>query len=417
MPYTPTVYVNNTTPALNATNLNKSETGIQTAQAAVEALAGKYGHILLDDVSGADDDAKLTSALTTAAAQTYPAVIQFSNKQYTFTTRGRAPYEGMRFQAPFGFNNPERNSQTKMSNRIHLNFDSSSDGQGWFHIPSGSVFGVAMDGLSLTGGGTQASFLTSGSDSALWKNLYIRDLTSHGLRTVIGRQSQALAGDAIVFDGEWQINNSYNGAIHMKGSDSTLWTGGNLQIDSGTSFNTTGSANGQFHVWFDFCDKCTVGPMYMTAEGTWNGVKISGPADPRGSTSNNVGAVRGYGWRVEGRNQDAPCNGSLIRVEGGMCKLVEPWLAYAMASPATPGHSPQDAGVVHQTGGITAINGGVYSRATTVAETVPYVYGIAGLMIVKQTMFTSDGGTWTGLPRVETAGTAVLDGDAYVTEI
>lgn len=36
MPYTPTAYVDNSAPALSAVNLNKAETGIQTAQAAAE---------------------------------------------------------------------------------------------------------------------------------------------------------------------------------------------------------------------------------------------------------------------------------------------------------------------------------------------------------------------------------------------
>jgi hypothetical protein len=413
--------VDNSTPPLNAANLNHNEVGIQTATSAISALAGKYGHILIDDCTGADDDAKLTTALTAAAAATYPPVIQFANKQYTFTTRGRAPYEGLRLQGPVGFNLPERNSQTKMSNRIHLNFDSSSDGAGWFHQAAGNVFQVAMDNLSLTGGGTQASFLTCASDSTQWFALYLRDISSTGLRTLLGRQAQALAGTACYFDGNWEINNSYNGAIHVKGSDFSMWTGGNLQIDSGTSFNSTGSANGQFHVWFDFCDKATVGPMYMTAEGGWNGVKVSGPSNPRTSTSNNTGRVMGAQWRVEGRNKAAACNGSLIRIEGGSLSLSQAWTSYAMVSPSTPGHSPADAGVIHMENGILHLWNTCYDRATGVGEDTadtgfaPLLYNNAGKAYVNEVEFTSGGGTWVTGPRYKLAGGGTIVTDGTIT--
>jgi hypothetical protein len=415
MPYTPTVYVNNTTPALNATNLNKSETGIQTAQAAVEALAGKYGHILLDDVAGADDDAKLTSALTTAAAATYPPVIQFSNRQYTFTQRGRTPYEGMRLQGPFGFNNPERNSGTKTSNRLTLNFDSSSDNQGWFHLPtSTSLFGVSMDNLVIDGATTQALFLTSASDTALWKNLYIRNLYATDMRGVLGRSGQALCGDAQVFEGAWQINNGYDTAIHLKGSDSTFLC--ELQLDSSTSANSTGGSNGHYQMILDFADKLTfAGSTNITCEGGWNGVKILGPANPRTSSSNNAGRVWATNWRVEGRNKGAACNGSVIRIEGGALNLHNAWVSYGMVSAATPGHSPQDAGIIHMEGGVLHATNLWYDRATGVAETVPFIYNNNGFASNRWAEYTSGGGTWTGVPRYALAGTGTMDTDSTMT--
>ena len=75
-----------------------------------------------------------------------------------------------------------------------------------------------------------------------------------------------------------------------------------------------------------------------------------------------------------------------------------------MVSPATPGHSPQDAGMIHQTAGQLLVDGCTYDRATGVAETVPFVYSAGGKARVSNTFIGSKGGTWSGLPRVTGSG-------------
>jgi hypothetical protein len=418
MPYTPTTWVNNTTPAINATNLNKIETGIQTAQATAEAGQSSIGAVALDSFAGADDDAKLTAALTYAAAQTYPPTIYVSNRQYTFATVNRTPFVGMRIWGQPGASNPELQSQTKMTNRLHL----TGTGPWFLHSAATTLRNVSLGNLSFTGTGSPsaAGVLSSATANDVWGDMHLHSLNAYGLKYLIGTQANAFRLLASTWSGRWDVNGLYGGAIHVAGSDNSLWMDGMLLIDSPPPFATTGSADGEFHVWFDFCDFTDVGMIYSTSEGTWGGIKVSGSSNPLTSTGSNIGAVFAHGWIVTGRNPTQPCKGSTLRVEGGVLNLIGGRIQWGMTDPTAMGHSPADAGVVHHSGGWLDMQGVIYDRANAQAETVPFVYSnvTATKCIVKRTLYTSRGGTWTGLPRVDEAGTAgTVDADAYVTVI
>lgn len=369
--------------------------------------ATPYGAVFLDEFAGANDDAKLTAALSAVSADTYPRAIQLRARQYSFSTGGRTPFEGMRIIGPRGYGNPERNSQTKMPGRVHL---SGFTGP-WFST-STEVFSVSLHNLSFTGGSNACVLGGTGN----WYCLHMRDIFSSGLRSVLGTQAQKILITAAQFDGAWEINNCYNGAFHMGGSDNVLWKDGML-LDSGPAFNTAGSANGQYHIWFDSLEKSDLGPLYITAEGAWNGIRVSGPS--YGAVTSNTGSIWCTGgMRIEGRNKDQPCNGSLLRVEGGFFSVRDSWFGYAMASPATPGHSPQDAGVIHHSGGGLNVENCMYDRATGVAETVPFVYAnSSGPTRVYNQWIAGRGGSWTGLPRIQDVGSGTLSTDSSVTVI
>ncbi len=372
---------------------NDAADTITIAAAGSGDAATPYGRVFLDDFAGADDDAKLTAALSATAADTYPRTITLRARQYNFATGNRIAFEGMRIEGPPGYGNPERNSQTKMPSRCALTMSTP-----WFLNPLNSdVFSVSFHQMSFTGGSNATVIGQNGSGT--WYCLSMRDIFSSGLRTVVGTQATKVLMTAASFTGDWEINNCYNGAFHMGGSDNVFWSDGML-LDSGTAFNTAGSANGQYHIWMDGMEKSDIGPLYITAEGPWNGIRISGPGF--NSTSNNQGGPLVFrGLRLEGRNAGAPCNGSLIRNEGGIVIVRDSWLAYAMGSPATPGHSPADAGVVHHASGTLLVSGCTYDRATGVAETVPFVYTNSNAdCIVTETLRAAKGGTWTGRPRV-----------------
>lgn len=366
----------------------------------------------LDGFAGATDDEKLTAALTYAAAQTYPPGIGLTNRLHSFAASNRAPFEAMRIIGPEGFANPERNGQTKMPSRIAL-----SGTGGLFQMPGATtLFGIYLAHLSFTGG-SNTRILDQGSGTGSWGNLHMRDIYSSGLRNVLGSQAAKLLLLACYFDGIWQINNCYNGAFHLGGSDNNLWPGG-LQLDSGTGFNSSGSANGQYHLWLDFMEKSNIGWQYTTAEGGWNGIRQTGPANPVTSGGGNLGGPNIFtGLRLEGRNAGAPCNGSLFRIEGGTAIIRDSWISYGMSSPATPGHSPADAGIIHQTGGVLVVDGCTYDRATGVAETVPWIYTSGGELMVTKATRGSKGGSWSGRPRVRADGGTVLVSDGSITII
>jgi hypothetical protein len=391
-------------------------TPLKTKQA-IDALAPaaavdweNIGFVLLDNFSGATDDDKLTNALTYMAAQTYPPVLRLRNRLYSFTQGARQPFANMRIWGPPGYSNPERSTQTGMTCNVHL----SGFTGGWFHNTQvADLFGISFGQLSFTGG-SNSSILTQSSGAGTLYCLQMRDISANGLRSILGTQTQKLTITAATFDGGgWEINNCYNGAFHLGGSDNTLWPDGCL-LDSGTAFNTAGSAAGQYHLWCDFLEKTYIGPVYITCEGNWGGLKVSGPAYNAGGS--NSGLIMVNGAKIEGRNPSAPCNGANVLVTGGMALFQHCWFAYGMSSPSSMGHTPTDAGVIHQTAGIVDLSRCIYDRTSSQAETVPLGYSAGGLMDVEKIRFGSRGGTWTGLPRVDGAGGTVT-ADTTVTVI
>lgn len=368
------------------------------------AGGGNAGEVLLDSFAGADDDAKLTAAMTYASAQAHPPIIRLTNRDYTFTT-ARNAYTGFRLFGPVpGAQNAEL-SAANMGCTVNLKTNGV-----WLNVTGGDVFDAVVCGIAFVGTST-TTFL--GSDgSSIWHCCHIRDVSFKQFKTVLGTQAQRLPMTGCLIDGWFQMQGTYNGGIHIAGSDNRLFLGHTL-IDATPAYNTAGNAAGQFHMWFDSLDNTTIGPLYITAEGPWGGVKISGPAYNTGIPS-NLGMVTIHGATIEGRNASQPCDGALVRIEGGIAKLRDCYIARGMSSPASMGHTPQDAGIVHIASGGVLLDGITYDRCNGVDETVPFVYNNGGTVRVMDTYVATKGGTWTGLPRV-TSPSGTIKADDTVT--
>jgi hypothetical protein len=382
---------------VSAARLGVMETGISDAHS-----IGQASGLLLDLFAGASDDAKLTTALAYVAAQAYPPPILLGPRNYSFSTGARTPFDGLRIQGAEGYGNPERNSGQKVATRVSLSMSG-----GWFTMTgSTSIFGVSFSRIAFTGG-NNARVLDQGTSSAVWYCLQMRDIYSSGLRNVLGSYSTKLLTTAIQLDGSWEINNCYDTAFHVGGSDCVaLWPQGML-LDSGTAFNTAGASTGHPHLWLDFQEKSTLGPIYMTTEGAWGGILQTGQtANTTGSNQGGRIVYNGGVW--EGRNSGAPCNGSIFRLNGGLATLRDVTVNYGMASAASQSHSPTDAGIIHVYGtGRLLADGLTYDRATSVAESVPLVYIASGAKArVFNTETLSKSVTWTGLPRVDDQNTS-----------
>lgn len=365
------------------------------------------GYVELDSFTGANDDAKLTAAMSYAAAQSNPPTIRLANRSHSFST-ARTLYDGFRLEGPPGYSNAEK-SAANMTCTVNV---SVSNGV-WLTSSSGSFTWDVYIGQIAFKGTSTTQFMAC-TNTGLYCAL-LRDLSFSGFKSILGSQSSKLLLSACTFDGYWETNNSYNGAFHIGGSDNTLWSNGML-LDSGTAFNSAGNAAGQFHLWCDYLEKTSIGPLYITCEGNWGGVRVTGPGYNSGGS--NLGGPVWFtsGLRCEGRNAGAPCNGAAIRVEGGMAVFRDSWIAYGMDAPSSMGHSPVDAGVVHVTGGMVLLDGCTYDRTSGMAETVPFVYVGGGTARVSNQMVGSKGGTWSGLPRVKDGGGA-LSNDTTVTAI
>lgn len=360
----------------------------------------------LEDFDGATDDEKLTAALSYAAAQTYPPTIAFGNRTYNLSTQ-RTLYQGFRIQGPPGYSNAERGDSSNV-HRVVL-----TTGAPWLVTPSGvTVFDVSISQMSFKANST-TSLIGSVGGGGLYCAL-IRDVTFTLFRSVLGTAATKLLITACNFDGYWESNGCYECHFNLGGSDNTLWPAGGL-VDSSVAFYSAGPnvGPGNAHVRFDYLEKTTVGPLYITAESGWRAIEVNGAAF--NTTAGNLGGPLMFtGLRIEGRNAAAPGFGSMARVNGGGAVFRDCWFSYGMSSPSTMGENPADAGIIHQAGGQLLVDGCSYDRATGVAETVPFVHSAAGWAKVGNVLLGSKVSTWTGRPRVQNAGGTITT-DSTVT--
>jgi hypothetical protein len=313
-----------------------------------------------------------------------------TNRQYSFATGNLVPFDGLRIQGPSGYGNPERSSQTKMPGRVALSMSGP-----WISAGTGTYYSVSLHNLSFTGG-SGATIL--GGTSGQFYCLSMRDIFSSGLYSVLGTQANKLLLTAASFTGDWEINNCYTGAFHLGGSDNVFWSDGML-LDSGTAYLAAQSATGQHHLWLDGMDKSTVGPLYITAEGGWGGIRVSGPAF--NSVTTNMGNVSVTGARIEGRNPGAGSDGALVRIDGGGLILRDCHINYGMVAPSSNGHSPVDAGIIHHAAGQLLVTGCTYDRANSIAESVPFVYtNTSADCLVNSIRRASRAQSWAGRPVV-----------------
>lgn len=389
MAYTKQVWADDdVTKPVSAARMDHIEDGILNAHALIAAGGGgsnpDYGKVLVDTFPGSSDDARLTAACTAMAAETYPRTIMHDAREYTYNSVNRAEYEGMRIAGPKGYSNPERGGD-KMGCRIDLN------GTGpWFKSDS-EIFTVTFTDLSFVGGTNSSVLGGTGNHYCL----EMSGIYSSGLRSILGTYASKFLITAAFFHGTWEINNCYDTAFHLGGSDNTLWENGML-LDSGTAFNSAGGSAGHPHLWNDGLDKTTVGPLYITSEGNWAGIRHNGAA--LGSTSSNQGYVIYRGLRLEGRNPGAECNGPIFTQTGGIVEITSSWIAYAMAA----GITASNKGVIQQSGGQLDVNGVTFDTGNSTDNTMPFIHtDSAGDCQVTRIKRASRGGAWgTNRPRV-----------------
>jgi hypothetical protein len=368
------------------------------------------GVVLLDSFAGASDDAKLTAALTYAAAQTQTPAIMFPDRLVTLTTT-RVAFDGMKLIGPpvVGWQNVELSSGGLNPTRVRLNLG--VDASSWIVPPggAGNCYNVAIRDLSFesTNSATQAFHYPVATGTAYAWNFHNLDFQS--FKHVFGNPTTPFSATLCSTTGNWNMTTALDTQVTMGGSDNDFWIGGTCNVGPGGSSPLTGSNAGRYLFRLQ-TGKSNWGGVYITADDNWRALKLEG------GTSFQAGN-RLRGWRIEGRNANDPCPGALVRCSGGTWYMDGFDLNYAMTNAATFTDST-DLGYIHISGGVVHINGFSIDRATGVAETVPAVYISAGEAIVKCAQRCTKGGAWTGRPRVQQASAGlVLDNDPTVTVI
>lgn len=371
--YTPFTWADNVTVA-NATRMQAIENGVRDARL---AHAGTIG---LDSFTGASDNAKLTSAMSYAAAQTYKPLIELGNRSHSFTGSLGQPYNG------FGLVGSGRGWLNAEQGIRHCNVQLTASGA-WIDNTGGQAWNYYFEGIDWTTGNTTTQWMRSAGSNAIWA-MTGRDLTFQGFNGVLGNGSEKFVTDLCTFNGGWEILSCYDTPINIGGGDNReLWSdGGNI----GSGSIPSGGGASKFLFRFNGNSKATIGPLYITADNGWRGLISTG------SSSSGFGQ-HFRGLVVEGRNPGDPCHGNLIRVEGGSAFFYGLNVNSGMASPTSPSTSSvnpngtTDRGLIEVVGTDTQVDldGVNFSHATGVAVTTPCVYvaGTAGAVMVTARAF------------------------------
>lgn len=426
MPYAPTVWTAGD--EVTSARMNKVESGLAAATAAAEAaqagvdnltaivnslgtgtgggsgstVSSTAGAVSLWSFAGSTPDAKLTNALSYAAAQTVttpPILISpdpaAGSGSVSFGIT-RTLFNGCKIVYPYGFGNQQRGAESIPCDVRY------TGGSSWWVLPAGNTYDVEFAGFGAQGN-SGSTFLDNPNGGVLWTSK-LHDLGFNLWKHVLGSLANKLLVTACLFNGWWNINNSYNTAVHIGGSDSQLFLDGML-IDSPTTIMGT-STPGNYHMWLDYLEKSEIGGIYMTAEKV-SGIRISG-----GSTTSGL-VLNGQG-RVEGRNINQPTWGANMLIEGGVNTIRDWWIAYGLSNPNQNGHA-NESGVITQTGGDTYFDGCMYDTAAGVSLTVPWISCRGGKVRVRNARTGSKGGAWgASKPIVQAAG-GTIDVDSSVT--
>lgn len=315
------------------------------------------GVVNLDEFSGADDDAKLTAAMSYAAAQTHIPAIRFPPRDVTFNTSARVPYNGMRLIGPAGAvgpKNPDISSTLLPGGAVFLNVGNGTSA--WFN-GTAAVYDVYIGDLTFWEGNSNAQFWNQSMSTA--PGLYacqFHALTFYGFKHIIGTPADQAAVTQVTFTGHWQIIGFNNTAFTLAGSDNSFW------MDTVCNLGTTAAApSAGTPVITMSTGKTNVGKLYATMAANWKGLNYVG-----GTGTSFFSTV------FEGESQAVPATHALITVTGGDCAFYSPQINHLNPAGGVNG-------CVEQSGGRIALFNPAYLRATAAAATFPLLYQTGGI--------------------------------------
>lgn len=361
------------------------------------------GLIALDAFDGADDNAKLRAAYDYVKANdTYPRLISHSNRQHTYTSSlatilGEQPFPGFgMIGCGRGWNNPEKGTSYNKT-PLALNIGANS----FWDVAVGDAWNWYMEGFQISGNST-STLVTSSGGGTLWASTF-RNIQVQGLKGVFGNSTSKLLLDLVTIDGTWEILNCFDTYVNIGGGDvrGVFADGGNFGCGS------TPDGAGKYQMQIGGFSKGYIGPVYITADNGWRGIKFTG--------SSAAGyAVDMHDAIIEGRNNGSPCNGNLILVTGGAVNIWGGCVNDGMAAPSASEH-----GLIEVNGTDTQVSvfGTAFGQCSAAASTTPVVYasGTAGQVAVSayglKKAFRTGGTAWgSQMPRVQQAVTGLVLG-------
>ncbi len=312
------------------------------------------GRVYLDSFAGANDDAKLTAAMTYAAAQTHIPSIVFPARTSTFSTTGRTPYTGLRIVGPDGCLGPKNiDVSTTMPNHL-ITLNVGADASAWF-VGGGDTYDVYMGGLAIQNGNGASQFWshTTGTLYAAEFN----SMTFYGMNHIFGSAATQCNFTQIVFSGHWEIIGGTGCQFYIGGSDCCLWMPGYCNMQNGGAVNAD-----TYMMKFSTLAKTSVGFLRLICSGGWSGIQLSG--------SNAYGGVSFHGSTFTGTSAAAPSTAAPVSISGNDVSFHG--CAFNYTTTAN--------GVVVQSGGSAAFFGPSYAPAASAPSL--FLYQTAGSAVI-----------------------------------
>jgi len=345
-----------TLPALPAEN----STSWYQHYAAIDAAVRHTGVTAFDSFAGSTDMAKLTAAMSYAAAQTYKPVIQLGNRAYTLTGSLGKPYDGFALRGVgWGSLNAEQGVK-------HTQVTINSPDAAWLSLgTSGAApWNWKFDAINFVGSGSNTQFLSAPSSTVPLSGATFGHLTFQNFKGVLGNDTEAAYLYICSIIGYWNVLSCLDSPIYIGGSDNrTLWPLG-MNLGSGTMGPVNNGGGGRYLVKLKGLSNTNIGPIYVTADNGWRGMKVNG-------SSQHGRGVAVTGAIIEGRNATDPCEGNLIRVEGGAIAFRDVQVDCGMTNPGPTEHGMVE---ILGTDSQVILDGMTFTHAAGVANTVPCVY-------------------------------------------
>lgn len=369
------------------------------ASQAAAAATGVPGVVQVESFAGASDSAKMSAALTYAAAQTNKPWLQMPARTFNTGTSSYNMFPGMKIVGPGWFPGPKN---LEIAGALPPGKWQTSCGTGTSSLinstvttNSVAVIGVAFQGTS----GTQI-FSSSGGNGVYPS--YFSDLTFYGCKHAFGNPTSKYLMTQTIFDGHWTVLGGFaDTQFTLGGSDNFL----RCYVNIGTSSPTGGGKP----MWiFDGMSKTDVHYLYVTAEADWAGVRV---------INSSTFGLKFFGGTYEGRSASNLATRAVFDIQGGNVVIDSPHLGYVSNAGST-------LGVITQSGGQLVLRNPMYLLGTGVPATFPLLYQTGGTAQVERPMSLSgaacrvrwSNGTTDDIPLLGNGYTAAIGVSAAATD-
>lgn len=363
------------------------------------------GDVWLDTFPGADHDAKLTAAMSYAAAQTYKPRIRLGRGLYTFSQTGRVPYSGFRLAGVPGAG-IQTSEQSESNAMTRVNMAVGNGSSSWL-VGSGTIYSMGVQDIAFRATNGSSQWLHYPYPGTLYAGSF-GNLQFREFYRVMGQPNDGCSITLNTWWGDWNIPNMAGTPFTLRGSDNWLVPNAmNLGWNNGTL--------GEYILRCENLAKSHIANLYITCRNAGaRGILVAAPTPP----GDHQGGLTFTNCVIEGQNWNEPARGALIVQTGGGTSWRNICLNFGMADPSI--FSPAATAWIQMSGGIMHCSDFFINKANIVnfpaaTESNPILRATAGTVKVENFWpQTGNGVTWSALPLVVNAGASTFITDATV---